>query len=248
MAELNIYKVNALPASPAATSIYFVKNGAAVDMYVTDSSGNAKAINTSIPTLDNVLQSGYKSTRALHITDDSNYDNYIDQDGMFANGSDMLFYPSSTITTNASVVGLLTKRNSGLGGISAAVAGIDNSTSGTSESWGGYFNSLRVSGKLLSNSAVIVNTKRLSVSTYYCDEDDYFITTPTVVSNVYLPSSPETGRVIIIKNNGDQIGIYGNGESIIDMNNGVQTSLALPGGDGSTFYFDGTYWQQLNSN
>lgn len=41
MANLTIYKVNTLPAAPAANSIYLVKSGSVVNMYVTDNAGNA---------------------------------------------------------------------------------------------------------------------------------------------------------------------------------------------------------------
>lgn len=44
MADLKIYKVNSLPATLVANAVYFVKNGAAVNMYVTDSAANAIAL------------------------------------------------------------------------------------------------------------------------------------------------------------------------------------------------------------
>ena len=65
---------------------------------------------------------------------------YVSSNGVFSNNGGMIFLPPSTgINTNANIVGLLNQRNTDSNGYSAAIAGIDQTTSGNSKSLAGYF-------------------------------------------------------------------------------------------------------------
>jgi len=47
MTQIKFNKVNALPATPAADSFYFILNGSHAEAYLTDASGTAKSIGNS---------------------------------------------------------------------------------------------------------------------------------------------------------------------------------------------------------
>src|SRR5699024_10906901 len=116
--------------------------------------------------------------------------------GVFTNAGGIQFLPAALgIPTNASLVGMLFDRNTSNFGVSAAVAGIDSTSSGNSESWGGYFNSLKVTGKVELtdidiSGAIHNNVTIFQNSDYYIKDDDYVISCyNTSNRRLYMPPS-----------------------------------------------------------
>jgi hypothetical protein len=80
---------------------------------------------------------------------------YLSGNGVLSNASGMGFLSAATgIRTNASAVGLLTSRNTDVNGISAAVVGVDQTSTGNSKSYAGYFQGdVKVTGNLIVGSS-----------------------------------------------------------------------------------------------
>lgn len=159
--------------------------------------------------------------------------------GVFGNSGGMRFIPgSSGIESNASVVGLLFDRNEDPDGISAAVVGIDATTEGDSESYGGYFNSIRT-GELHTGTIQITGnyTVAAGITDVFCYNASGTIT-------VTLPANPKNGRTIYVKRiNDGGVTVSGNGNNIV-ANGGPQASRDVnPRGLTLMLKWDGTYWQ-----
>lgn len=159
--------------------------------------------------------------------------------GVFGNSGGMRFIPgSSGIESNASVVGLLFDRNSDPDGISAAVVGIDGTTEGDSESYGGYFNSIRTGELHVGTIQVTGNyTVGAGITDVFCYNASGSIA-------VTLPANPKNGRTIYVKRiNDGGVTVSGNGNNIV-ANGGPQASRDVnPRGLTLMLKWDGTYWQ-----
>lgn len=174
---------------------------------------------------------------------------YITANGVFSNAGGVDFIPATSgIDTNATVVGLLFDRNSDNNGISAAVAGIDSTSSGNSESWGGYFNSLKVTGEVemdkLQLSGSVNNKVTVVTDNYYIKNDDYIISCyNTSNKNVFFPSSPQVGRTIIIRqNNSARVYLKGNGNDFLSHDSSGDQYDMRDRGLGLLVVWDGSYW------
>lgn len=180
---------------------------------------------------------------------------YMTGKGIFSNASNTVFLaPSTGLTTNASVVGLLFERNADYSGISAGVVGIDGTNVGNAKSWGGYFNSAKVEGKMevgtVAASALILGTKIINaIGNYYLNAQDTIVNTyhTSGTVNLYLPTAVnlEVGRVIIIRRiNSGALNVYGNSNQILTGNGGGRNSIVIDTVRGRyTFIWDGSFWQ-----
>jgi hypothetical protein len=169
---------------------------------------------------------------------DNSKTSYLSGNGVFSNGSAMRFLSVVTgINTNASLVGLLQSRNSNSNGISAGVVGIDQTTTGASKSFGGYFNSLFAGGLHVGVKSTTEN--------YTCTDKDTFISCyNTSPINIELPPNPKIGKTIIVRRNNNDVTIQGNGKSLVVT--GVVSSKGMGAsngqGDCAICFFDGSYW------
>jgi hypothetical protein len=185
---------------------------------------------------DEIDSSQTESPQAgIRINNTNGRTSYFTANGHFSNASGLRFLSGITgIETNASVVGLLSSRNDEANGISAGIVGIDGTSSGASESYGGYFNSLYTAHEHIA-------TKR--VTSNYTIQNEGLISCYAGVS-VYLPLNPKPGRkVFVSKSSSGTVYVYGNGISIRHKNESL-VSKAISG-TGNMFIFDGLYWIDL---
>src|SRR5690606_19530192 len=138
--------------------------------------------------------------------------------------------------TNASVVGLLFERNTDNNGISAGVVGIDNTTTGNSKSFGGYFNTAYIGGVHVDVDVVTASFSILG------DGGSYYSCYNTAAITIGLPPNPKIGRKIYIRrNNPDDVTINGNGKQIV--NDSPVSSIDITGQwTTAMLMWDGTYW------
>lgn len=117
----------------------------------------------------------------------------IGSDGVFTNGLGMNVLPgSSGIKSNVCIGALLQHRNDDASGISAAVWGKDQTTDsdGSSKSYGGVFNRLKVEG-MYSNIKLLTGT----TSSYNLTKTDYRIHSYTTTNvAIYLPTPSDNGQ------------------------------------------------------
>lgn len=246
--------MNALPASPAANAMYVIKDSSSCKIYITNTAGTPLPLQPGTAAgLDLVLQAGNVTTRSMQVggvevRTSASDTAYINEDGMFSNLSEMEFFSATSgITSNASVVGLLTTRNSSLDGISAAVVGIDQTSFGSSESYGGYFNSVH-SGELY------VPTKRGGAAEKYVIGGTgdlllvYNYTGGGTGKQVRLPPPGKAGRTAIVKAASDQVDVitHTTGVYMVDNAGSVTTTTNLSKGHMAIFIWDGAYWQMGN--
>lgn len=172
---------------------------------------------------------------------------YLAASGIISNASLMPFFSSASgITTNASVAAILNERNNDNDGISAAVAGVDNTSSGNSRSFGGYFNSALID-ELETGSIYLkemrLNVRQLAASATLNVEDVYVSCYNTSAITVTLPSNPKNGKTVYIRrNNSAAVTIDAGNEQIIDDGNPQQTVTIPQRGDIAFLTFDGQYW------
>src|SRR5690606_12239764 len=162
---------------------------------------------------------------------------YVTANGLFSNASGYGFLSALFgIETNASVVGILNRRNTDTNGISAGVVGLDNTSTGNSASYGGYFNSAFIGGMNMQVSIVTTSSRPIESSDYFvsCYNNDPI--------NITLPSNPLVGRVLYIrKNNAGSVTILGNGKEIV--NDMPVSSIDVTGiWSTAVLMFDGSYW------
>ena len=162
---------------------------------------------------------------------------YVSGNGLFANAGGYSFLPAITgWETNASVVGLLFERNTDNNGISAGVVGIDNTTTGNSKSFGGYFNTAYIGGVHVDVDVVTASFSILG------DGGSYYSCYNTAAITIGLPPNPKIGRKIYIRrNNPDDVTINGNGKQIV--NDSPVSSIDITGQwTTAILMWDGTYW------
>jgi hypothetical protein len=191
--------------------------------------------------IDTEIDAGYSGTpkAGIRITNPENDRVAISSgNGHFSNAGGVQFESSATgRDTNASIAGLLFDRNSDDDGISAAVAGIDATTSGASKSFGGYFNSIQAGA--LHHGLIKINsnyTVAKGISSVVCYNE-----TPITV---YLPPNPKEGWVVYVKRVNDAgVNVDGNGK-YITANGAPQSSRPInPKGLKLMLEFDGAFWQ-----
>jgi hypothetical protein len=167
------------------------------------------------------------------------YFSYAGEAGIYSNASRYKFLTSG-LTTNASVTGLLLERNASSTGISAGVAGIDQTTSGTSASYGGYFNTLFAGGMHI---AILRTT---STSIWLTREHSFIAHHGTSASTIYLPNSTQDrkpGKIYnIMRYNTISLTISGNGAQIFKGGTYVN-SFTIPDSNVIVMLlWDGQYW------
>jgi hypothetical protein len=163
---------------------------------------------------------------------------YVSAGGMFSNASGSPFFSAvSGIQTNASVVGLLFNRNPDTDGISAAVAGIDVTSSGDSASYGGFFNSMMAWGLNIGVKVVTVSEALTRFQTYLAcynnDPIELDLINPSRVGKTYFIKRSNPGAVMI----------DGNGQEIVFDATPVATYSIPNRGMTVMLVWDGSYWQ-----
>ncbi|MEN6413734.1 MAG: hypothetical protein ABFC84_13395 [Veillonellales bacterium] len=141
---------------------------------------------------------------------------YVTANGVFNNGSGVSFLSATLgITTNANLVGLLQTRNSDANGYSAAVVGVDQTTSGNSKSYAGFFLG-KVRGSTVVESFMKTPSDRglydlpdsdATLSSTYSSDKKYFFwggaKTAGRVYNLPDPADYEGGEIIWFANGND---------------------------------------------
>ncbi|MGV8136499.1 MAG: phage tail protein [Mangrovibacterium sp.] len=141
---------------------------------------------------------------------------YVTANGVFNNGSGVSFLSATLgITTNANLVGLLQTRNSDANGYSAAVVGVDQTTSGNSKSYAGFFLG-KVRGSTVVESFMKTPSDRglydlpdsdATLSSTYSSDKKYFFwggaKTAGRVYNLPDPADYESGEIIWFANGND---------------------------------------------
>lgn len=93
-------------------------------------------------------------------------------------------------------------------------------------------------------SGLAIRARQISSSTYLTHADVYVSCYNSASINVYLPSDPQVGKVILVRRvNSAAVTLYGNGK-VIDWGSGSGSSKAAGGGIGDTavLFYDGQYW------
>lgn len=164
---------------------------------------------------------------------------YIAGSGVFSNASGFPFISAVTgIQTNASLVGLLFNRNTDSQGISAGVVGLDATSSGNSDSYGGYFNSLFVGGMHFNFKYITANYTALETDTIIIAEH----TSGTIT--VTLPAVKKVGKIYIISRDqvGPTLGINGNNSQIRVAGNMYNTIFVADAGNIHLLIWTGKHW------
>ncbi|MGN6352814.1 MAG: phage tail protein [Parafilimonas sp.] len=165
----------------------------------------------------------------------------VSLNGIFSNASDHAFIPASSgIPNNASVVGLLQKRNTDIipDGLSAAVVGLDQTDDGdgNSQSYGGYFNSVFAGG-------LYVSTRTIDADYSLKLTDTHIVSTDTLT--IYLPqlTSYSAGKMYWIFITNGTPTLDGNGNSIATAS-GLVSSFAASGHVSNTclMVWTGSFW------
>ena len=171
---------------------------------------------------------------------------YMSGNGVFSNSSNTRFFAASTgISSNASVVGILTRI---LSGISAATVGINGT--GNANGLGGYFyGGLKIEGGgqgLSIGTSVHVNIRKITNSTSLSETDHVISCYNTKNITVWLPANPRMGRRIEIRrNNSSNVVVHGNGKKILAENLLNQKNAGESKGDRAVLVYDG-YWLYNN--
>jgi hypothetical protein len=164
---------------------------------------------------------------------------YVAGTGIFSNASRLPFISATSgLDTNASIAGLLFERNTDPDGISAGVAGIDATTTGASESYGGFFNSMKALGLFI---GVVTTTADITLTRFQtfvsCYNDPSGIT-------VTLMASPRVGKTYFIKRiNTAGVTIDGGAADLVFNGSPVGTHAIANRGETVMLVWDGSYWQ-----
>lgn len=193
-----------------------------------------------------IMTNAPDSKPGIGLRDTADDDSYteISSEGIFSNGSGVDFLSATLgITSNAGFASLLQKRNSDVNGISAAIAGIDQTNSGNSKSYGGYFSSLFTGELHFALKAVNVGTYNLGngdcfISYYYSSSDG--------IINLPGYTNIKPGRTFIIKpiNNNVKVktGTLTPWAYIVNENGEQVLNVSIARGDMWLFTYDGSYW------
>ncbi len=171
---------------------------------------------------------------------------YISSQGIFANRAGIQAIPSMMgIELKAAVVALgygeLNKTAyDSVGAICGVYADSTNNSSSPAPSWGAYIRKLRAVGLYL-------GVRRINSSTYLNAYDCFVSCYNTAACNVYLPSNPQEGQMIIISMlNKIFPTVYGNGKSMYVHRELVSSMSITEGGANSAmFVYNGQYWMNV---
>lgn len=184
------------------------------------------------------------SSGRLEVRNSDNEVSYISSQGIFSNRAGTQALPSSSgVELKAAMVALgygdLQKTAfSNYGAICGLYADSSNRNSNPAPSWGAYIRKLRALGLFL-------GVRRITYSTYLNAYDCYVPCYNTSNINVYLPSNPQEGQMIlVVRLNSASVTVQGNGKRIHVDGNTVTSKLAAPGrGDTGIYIYDGQYWK-----
>lgn len=163
---------------------------------------------------------------------------FVAASGIISNASLMPFISITTgLETNASIVGVLTERNTDTSGLSAGVVGLDATSSGNSQSFGGYFNSIKVDG-------LYVRARAITADTYNAVNSDVLISCyNTANATINLPPSPKDGKVMYVRRNNNETVTIVAATDIIVYDSAPIGSIAIPSrGNLAKLCWDGSYW------
>ncbi|MFI3299462.1 MAG: hypothetical protein R3Y49_06650 [Rikenellaceae bacterium] len=169
---------------------------------------------------------------------------YISSQGIFSNRAGIQALPSTSGTElKAAVVAL------GFGNLqksayssTAAICGLfadsENENSSPAPAWGAYIRKLLIQGMFL-------GVRRISYTAYLTQYDTFVACYNTGSINIYLPSNPQTGQIIIFSCMNDNVPrIYGNGKYIFVTSSTVSSYVGgSKRGDVSLYIYDGQYWK-----
>lgn len=176
---------------------------------------------------------------------DGGYYTEVGTEGVFVNGSNITGIAGSTgITSNFSGAFLLNKRNTDSGGVSAAVYGSDNTTSGASRSYGGLFNRLRANGWLPNTRTVTTSGDILKTDCiiHSYANSDITLTLP-------IPTSNDIGLTFIIRKLGSSGNVYITSQVANKIWHVSElTTLTLGDDDSFKVIWDGVYWVTYFTN
>ena len=127
-----------------------------------------------------------------------------------------------------------------VGSICGVYADSTNNSSSPAPSWGAYIWKLRAVGLYL-------GVRRISSSTYLNAYDFFVSCYNTKACNVYLPSHPQEGQLIIISMlNKIFPTVYGNGKSMYVHRELVSSMTIIEGAANSAiFVYNGQYWMNV---
>lgn len=164
---------------------------------------------------------------------------YVAGTGIFSNTSRLPFISATSgLETNASIAGLLFERNTDPDGISAGVAGIDGTTTGASESYGGFFNSMKALGLFIGVVTTTADITLTRFQTYVSCYND-----PSGIK-VTLMDSPRVGKTYFIKRiNTAGVTIDGGAADLVFNATPVGTHAIVNRGETVMLVWDGSYWQ-----
>ncbi len=195
---------------------------------------------------DTILQTiSINSTNGKVEARNSDYQtSYISSQGIFSNRAGIQALPiTSGVELKAAVVALgfgnLQKSAySSAGAICGLFADSDNNSSNPAPSWGAYVRKLLAHGLYL-------NVRAVNKSTFLNAYDSYVGCYNTSAINIYLPSNPQLGQMIVFGCMNDNVPrIYGNGKSIFVTSSAFTSYVAgSKRGDISLFIYDGQYWK-----
>ncbi|UCS94857.1 phage tail protein [Echinicola marina] len=174
----------------------------------------------------------------LRVTNPANgRTSYISAGGMFTNAGSVPFISEAAGSkTNASIAGLLFDRNTDPNGISAAVAGLDGTSSGDSASYGGWFNSVWFGGIHLAIRSITADHTILKTDSFISCDNSTAIT-------VTLPLSPRKGATYFIRRNNASGVSIASGSANIKDNGTPVSSIGVPSqGDLVRITWEGGYW------
>lgn len=186
---------------------------------------------------------------------------YLDgMQGIFSNVSKTSFYPATTgIETNASVVGLLQSRssnNSLISGLSAAVAGVDQTTAsdGNSKSYGGFFNTLFAGKTYTTYKSIPQSTQSYTLTEYDTDVHCYNTSTLTI-QLPYMALNSDTNNswnsggshnrqlVIYIRRINAQVNVNVASGNVIVGKSGQLTNIKITDpGEAAMLVWNGSQW------
>ncbi|MFR9495595.1 MAG: hypothetical protein SNG81_04385 [Rikenellaceae bacterium] len=184
------------------------------------------------------------SSGKLEVRNSDNEVSYISSQGIFSNRAGIQAVPLYTgVEIKAAVVALgfgdLQKSAySNSGAICGVYADSSNRNSNPAPSWGAYIKKLRALGLFL-------GVRQITQTTYLNAYDCYVPCYNTTSINVYLPSNPQDGQIIlVVRLNSASVTVQGNGKRIHIDGNTVTSKLAAPGrGDAGIYIYDGQYWK-----
>ncbi|AGH56784.1 virion structural protein [Cellulophaga phage phiST] len=138
----------------------------------------------------------------------------------------------SSVNVNSNNIG------TGINFVAAVLGKVNNTSSSPAPSYGGYFEGLYAEG-------VHVRSRSITSTTYLDDMDYYVDCVNSSDITVYLPSSPNNGRIVRICRGRDDVLVNGNGKTIKFRNDNLSTiNVSYDGNTAELIYVQsGNYWR-----